>query len=379
MTRILFLVQSLHQGGAERQLVTLLRGLDSNRFRSLIVTYYPGGEWEKSVAEIPGVEIRTLRLKNRFDIIGIVYRLTRLIGRFKPAILYGLLGDACLLVLLQKFFHHQCRVIWGLRSVYVDFSRYSTTSKWTYQISARLSAYVDQIIANSWSGREYHAARGYEPEKIVVVANGIDLDYFKASPAAGSELRNMLSIPSEGVVVGRVGRLDAMKDYPTFLKAARILLDKRPEIRFIIAGGGTLKIKEELKTLAASLRIQERLFWLGSRDDLPAVYSACNLTCSSSIGESFPNVVAESLACEVPCVATDVGDSRRVLGNGGLLVPAGDAGKMAAAWEKMLAMPARLLRERGAAGRRHVAEHFSEKRMVRETEKVFDRVLKESR
>jgi glycosyltransferase involved in cell wall biosynthesis len=372
MIRVLFLVSSLHQGGAERQLVTLLHGLDRKRFRSIVVTYYPGGTWEESLRRLPCVDLHCLGLKNRFDLAGMIMGLSKIIRRTRPDILYGLLGDACTLALIHGKIIGKSRMIWGLRATNVDFSQYSLISGLVYRLNAYLSTRVDRIIINSWSGLKYHADQGYACKRITVIPNGIDTGYFMPQPDKGADLRRQWQISPAIPLIGRVGRLDPMKDYATVLKAAKTVAVRRPDVRFVIAGDGPDQILDDLKALSCSLGLDERVLWLGPREDLPAVYSACTLTSSSSsFGEGFPNVVAESLACEVPCVATDVGDSSRVLGPGGMIVPPGNPAALAEAWERIISLSQQQQRHTGKKGREHVIDSFGIQKMVHATEKVF--------
>jgi len=371
MIRILFLLTSLNQGGAERQLVTLLQGLDRRRFRSIVVTYYQGGTWEETVSQMPGVDLHCLGLRNRFDLAGMIPALSRIIRKTRPDILYGILGDACTLALIHGRVLGKHKVIWGLRATNMDFSQYSLSSGWVYRLNAYLSKWVDRIIANSGTGSKYHVAQGYARDRIVVICNGIDTEYFRPQPEKGPDLRQTWGVGYETLLIGRVGRLDPMKDYPTFLKAAAILAGRRSDVHFVIAGSGSDQMLNDLKALSGSLGLDECVLWLGPSEDLPAIYSACAFTSSSSFGEGFPNVVAESLACEVPCVATDVGHSARVVGPGGIIVPAKNPAALAKAWEQILSLSQEKRRQMGQQGRKHIVKNFSTQQMVHATEKIF--------
>ncbi|MBI5558041.1 MAG: glycosyltransferase [Deltaproteobacteria bacterium] len=372
MIRVLFLVQSLHQGGAERQLVTLLQGLDKKSFHPVVVTYYPGGKWERDVEEIPGVDLYSIGLGSRFDFAGMILRLGKLIRKIQPDIVYGLLGDACLLALLHGRLLGRGKVVWGLRASNMDFSRYSRTSGWVYRLSAKLSRYADRIISNSRAGLQYHQRRGYYPGRMVVIPNGIDVNYFRPCPEKGGALREELGVDASMPIIGRVGRLDPMKDYRTFLAAAGIIAQKTEGLRFLVAGGGAAENVQEMQALSRDLGLAHRIVWLGAREDLPTIYSACSFTVSSSaFGEGFPNVVAESLSCGVPCVATDVGDSAMIIDNKDCIVPPENPEALANGWERMLNLSAGERTKLGKAGRQRIIDHFSQSVMVEATENIF--------
>ena len=117
-----------------------------------------------------------------------------------------------------------------------------------------------------------------------------------------------------------------MKDYGTFIEAAKLITQKHPEARFVIVGAGT-----------ESLNVPPNVELLGERHDLPKLTASLNIAVSSSaFGEGFPNVVGEAMACAVPVVATDIGDTRWVMGETGSIVPPRDPQALAAACLEIL-------------------------------------------
>lgn len=322
--KIMFLIRSLGPGGAERQLVNLAKGLRTLGHDVAVVTFYPG-EWLEKELSDAGVSVWTLRKRGRWDLIRSAVKLIRLVQNARPAILYSYLSTANLLALLPKAVCPSLRLVWGIRASNVDFDRYDWFTKLSFQCECLLSKLADLTIANSHAGREYHLSRGFPREKMIVIHNGIDTESFKCDEEAGKRIRAEWGVEEGETLIGHIGRLDPMKDHPTFLKAATLLLQKRKNIRFVCVGEGPSGYREELYSLSNKLGLASQLIWAGSRRDMPAVYNALDVAVSSSRwGEGLSNVVAEAMACGIPCVATDVGDSAFIVGEYGVVVRAGD-------------------------------------------------------
>jgi glycosyltransferase involved in cell wall biosynthesis len=117
------------------------------------------------------------------------------------------------------------------------------------------------------------------------------------------------------------------------------------------------------------------MIWAGPRADLPAVHNALDLLVSSSaFGEGFSNALGEAMACGVPCVATDVGDAREILGDGGIVVPPRAPEALAAG---MIVLLDRLSFERAslsAGVRRRISENFSVETLVRRTKAALEAI-----
>lgn len=335
MIRVFILIRSLEIGGAERQLVEILRGLDKTRFELTVATLYDGGAFRPDVEAIAGVRLLSLRKRGRWDVVPVLRRLWMAVRDSRPDILFGDMSpgnELCLL--LGKLLG--TRVVWCVQSSYVDFSLYDWLPRFFFRLSAMLSRGPDLIIANSEAGRRFHVARGFHAERMIVIRNGIDTAMFRRDPEAGARLRAEWEIEEGARLIGLAGRLDPMKDHATFLGAASILAARGANVRFVCVGGGADDYAASLRAraLASGLRV----VWAGPRMDMPAVFSAFDLACSSSAsGEGFPNVIAEAMSCGVPCVTTDAGDLPILVGDTGVVVPRGDPSVLAAGVADMLA------------------------------------------
>ena len=181
-------------------------------------------------------------------------------------------------------------------------------------------------------------------------------------------------------IIGVVGRLDPMKDHPTFLRAVEMLSRSREQVRYVCVGGGPSEYRAALKKMAGALAVGERVIWAGERLDMRGVYGVLDVACSSSaFGEGFPNVVGEAMASEVPCVVTDVRDSAAVVGDTGVVVPPGSAEGLASAWEVLLALGREGRSTLGEKARRRILENYPLDAMIQRTTSLSEALLSDKR
>lgn len=364
--RICFLIRELTHGGAERQLVALAKGLRARGHDVTVVVYYyySGEPLENELLEA-GVRIRSLQKRGRWDLLAFLFQLGRVMREERPDILHSYLTD--LVTVILKPWFPSTKIVWGIRSSSMDLSLCDRLTRVSCKLTFRLSRFADAIIANSRAGRDYHIAQGYSRAKVVVIPNGIDTQRFRPDPEARRHVRSEWGIQDNEQVIGIVGWLRPMKDHPTFLHAASLLAQKRNHLRFVCVGAGPSGYRESLHRLTRSLKLTDHVIWPGGRSDMPAVFNALDLLVSSSITEGFSNVIAEAMACGVPCVATDVGDSAWLMGNMGEVVPPHQPVALANAMGKLLAQ-----RPRTAIQiRQRIVEQFSVEKLVADTEQTL--------
>ena len=185
--------------------------------------------------------------------------------------------------------------------------------------------------------------------------------------------RRLLGVGTDDLVVGTVGNFTRKKDQESLLRAVARLVPDLPSLRVVLIGSGPLE--NDLRALAASLRIAEVTDFTGSRDDVREVLPGLDVFALSSRFEGLPIALLEALAAGVACVATSVGGVPEVLTDGedGLLVGPGDPDALAAAIRKLLADAAFRAGMGSRAGWR--ARDFRIDRAVRRIEQVYDRAL----
>jgi glycosyltransferase involved in cell wall biosynthesis len=337
-----FIIRDLGHGGAQRQLVTLAAGLVREGHEVTVLHFY-GGPFEPNLRD-SGVRTICIGKKSRWDLLGFFSRLVKAARSVRPEVLHGYLAESNLMALFLKPFCGFPRVVWGVRDSQTDAHLWGMLGRLSFRLNCLLARFADVIICNSKTGRDYYLARGYPAHKTHVVPNGIDVERFKPSHH------------DHPLTFGLVGRLSPMKDHNTFLKAAA----RVPVARFVIVGSGDEAYARQMRDLAAQLGVA--VTWLPAQSDMPSVYATFDcLVNSSAFGEGFSNVIGEAMACGVPCIASDVGDSAWIIGNPAQIFPSGDHAALA-----------RCMREfKPSETRFRIVEEFSVKRLIERTRQLL--------
>jgi glycosyltransferase involved in cell wall biosynthesis len=233
----------------------------------------------------------------------------------RPDLVYAFLPTQTTLAALLLPARIETKLVFGLRAGGMQFDRYDVLSALFYRTEVWLSRRADLVIANARAVRADAVTRGLPPDHIAVIPNGIDTETMRPDSAAGHAQRRAWGISADAFVIGCVGRLDPMKDHANLLTAAAGFVRRHGDAHFVLVGAGAPGYRDELRTLAHSLGVAERVVWAGEIGDVRAAYSAFDVaTLSSAFGEGFPNAVGEAMACGVPVVGTDVGDVRAIVG-----------------------------------------------------------------
>ena len=374
MKHILFLLRSLNVGGAERQLLLLASGLQQRGYSVKLAIFYAGSPLDEE-ARAMGIQIVDLKRQGRWDLVPFFFRLVRLIQSEKPDILHSYLQVPNIWSALVKLVLPRTNVVWGIRASDIEWKNYGWQWQVTDKAESLLARIPDWMICNSAAGLLHHAQKGYPKKKMSVVRNGIDTMRFFPDRSLGRGLRAKWGVREDQKLIGMVGRLDPVKDYPNFLQAAALLIQERPEARFVCVGGGPDSHRNEYCELARSLNLQSSLIWAGEQTEMLHVYNALDLLVLSSVSEGVSNVLGEAMACGVPCVATSVGDSAQLVGSVGELVPARDSQALK---QGMLHLLDRIERDGtglNAQVRQWMMEQFSVAKLVTNTMDELNKVF----
>jgi len=371
--RIAFLISRLDYGGTERQLLMLSQGLRERGHSVVVLVYRPGGALEPEI-RAAGVRIRVLEKRGRWDFAGFLVRLHRILREEQPDVLHGYLGVPNVMAVPFRLAVGGPRIVWGERASRIDRRHHDLSARFVGVAARALSRAPNLVIVNSRAGFEHAAAKGYPRDRMTVIPNGFDITRFAPDRAAGRTWRHAWNVDDATLLVGYVARMHPVKDHRTFLAGAALLAKRRADVRFACVGGGDPSYRRKLQDFACEHGLTDQVLWVDAQADMPRVYNALDLACSASSSEGFPNTVGEAMACGVPCVVTDVGDSAWLLGQPSLVVPPGDAVALGERIGALLDDRARLAQLRVEV-RERIVSNFSISRLVTATEDALTALL----
>jgi len=368
--RIVFLIDGLGLGGAERLLVTYLQHLDRTRFepRVCVMQVKNGNPLAVEIEKL-GVPIDFVPVKRLAD-PGALPRLLGYLRRVRPHILHTQLEFADTL---------GCTAAKMLGIPAVATLHTADAPKKGEKSYQRLKLrwwilrhFSTRVIAVSEGTRRHHLRVGkLPPQKVVTLHNGIDLSRFTPIPPAEmASLRESLGIPADVPVLITVAVLRQPKGIQFMLEALPDILKVVPDTRYLIVGDGNHR--EKLESIAAEKGVSDRVIFTGTRRDIPPLLAAADIFVLPTLTEALPTVLAEAMAAGKPIIASEVGGVPEMVDDGrnGLLIPPADSRALTEACVKLLKNPKRA-RAMGLVGRTIVAERFNIRRQVRRLEKLY--------
>lgn len=364
--RILHLIWALDLGGAERQVLEMVRRLDRRRFDPVVGCLVRRGRWGEAL-EAEGVRVVDFAKKPGFD-PALLLRLVRFLRRERPAIVHT---------------HAFTAATWGRLGaalagrppvVVHEHSAFSLDSALHRTVDRALAPLTDRWVPVSEAlARDLSRVLGLPVPRLVTVHNGLPSPE-GTPPVDPRAVRRELGAEGFGRLVGTVGRLERRKGLEVLLEAIRALSERYPDLGVVLVGEGPAR--EALERRVSDLGLERRVLFAGRREDVSRVLSALDVFVLPSHAEGLSIALLEAGAAARPIVATSVGGNPEVIedGRNGVLVPAGDPRALAEGLSAVLADPRRA-RALGAAASRTVRERFSSTAMMEGIEDLYTDLL----
>ena len=315
---IIHLIVGLNDGGAEAVLFRLC-AIDRKNTH-IVISMMDEGKYG-SLLKDAGVKVYTLNMpRGKFTWSGIK-KLWYLVRLIKPEVMQTWMYHANLIGGIIGKFAGVKRICWGIHHVNLDAEHNSFSTISIARLSALFSMWIpDIIISCSIKATKVHKKLGYKKKIFKTIANGYDLKKFQFDVKSRKRLRAEWNIPNNKVLFGMVARFHSQKDHKNLLSALSILKNKSNAWHCMLIGNGINSDNALLLEWIQENNLEQYITLLGQRTDIADIMNAIDIHLLSSLGEGFPNVLSEAMACRTPCITTDVGDAAFIVGDTGWVV-----------------------------------------------------------
>jgi glycosyltransferase involved in cell wall biosynthesis len=367
--KIVHIISGLGLGGAETLLLNLVSESRSAGGTHVIISL-SSLDIMADRLRAAGAEVRLLGMRPGIPNPLLLIRLARWIVQANPDVVQtwmyhadifgGVAAQLARLIFRLKGQRHRFVLVWGIHRTEVPTANVGRVLNALARIGAMTSNQLpDSVICCANASYKTHAEYGYDRARMRVIHNGFDVRKFVPDATARAALLNSLGLPARSILIGIVGRSNPAKDYDNFLHAAALLRQRVPECHFVMVGKDVDGNNKALARTMSELGLTGVCHLLGARNDLHRIMPAFDMLCLSSRTEGLPTVVGEAMACSVPCVVTDVGDTGQLVGDTGLVVPPRDPVSLSDALEEMATLSLEQREKLGRLARERIVECFS--------------------
>jgi glycosyltransferase involved in cell wall biosynthesis len=308
-----------------------------------------------------------------------IFKLRSIIHGLQPDIIQGWMYHGNLAAwLAQRFAPGKPILVWNIRQSLYNLNSEKPLTQKVIRTNRWLSSSADALLYNSQLSRQQHQQFGFCSKHGRVIPNGFDLNIWKPALKEGKNtIRSRENIPTGATVIGHVARYHPMKDHARFIRAAVRVVASHPDVDVhVVLVGRNVDSNNEALLMLVPGEFRSRFHWLGERHDLPDLMQMMDVVClSSAWGEAFPNVLGETMACGIPGVATDVGDSALIVGDTGEIVPPEDDNALFSGLMKMVDTTPEEREVLGQAARCRIASKFSLNAVVNQYVNLYEQLV----
>lgn len=352
--RVLHVIPGLGMGGAEQVLHRLLGHLPGMGFASQVLSLRGPGKLGRALLDdgTPLVPARPGAVSN-------------VLREWRPDILQGWMYHGNLAAwFLRQALLPGAALSWNIRTTLLPWEQFKSSTRLTIRACLPLSVQADAIIYNSSVSMAQHQDYGFPLQRAHWIPNGFDLERFCPGDGLRESVRHGWTCGPDAILVGVIARFDPIKNHRGFIQAFGAARNRAPEVKAVLIGPGMTPSNMELMEWIKEEALTDAIILAGPVDDLSAMIPALDVVVSASTTEGFPNVIGEAMACGVPCIATDAGDSRYLLGDCGSVVPVGDPAALADAIVCLASTPTIARRHKGLAARERIQSGFTLRAMA---------------
>ena len=363
MIRLAFVIPTLDQSGAERQLTLLASNLPRDRYVIKVFALNRGGLYAERLRAC-GIEVDVLEKRFRFDPLTYA-RLRRGLASFSPDIVQSYLFAANSYVRLPGITPSKTRIVVCERCI--D----SWKSGWQFKVDRWLIPRTHAMTANSQGVADFYASIGVPADLITVIPNGIP---FPATAQDRDAARKVLGLSTGDRVVGFIGRLARQKRLPDLIWSFQLLRQTIENARLVIIGEGPER--NTLTELARNLDCRDLIVFAGHRTDAYELAAAFDVFCLPSDFEGMSNSLMEAMSLGLPSVASDIAPNKELITHEqtGLLFTTGKTAHLTMMMKRLFDEP-EFAKKLAAAATESIAMNFSVQQLVEKHERLYEQLL----
>jgi len=312
--RVCLIIPTLDQGGAEKQITLLARGLDRNKFEVIVIVLTRTGPREQELLD-SGIAVHHINKRSKLDPFAWL-RLRKLLKQLKPDIVHAWLFAA-------NAYGRSAAMSAG---VPVILGSERSVDPWKnalqFWIDRFLLKRTQGLTANSRGTIDFYQKHGLDSKRFQLIPNGIEP--ITPSRLSRAEACEKMGVSVERKIIISVGRLWAQKGYKDLLWAAELLRVMREDICYVIVGEGP--DRERLELYRDNIRGASQIFFLGHRTDVADLLPHCEILWNGSLYEGQSNVILEAMQCGLAVIASDIPGNQELIQHEhtGLLYPLGN-------------------------------------------------------
>lgn len=371
MKKIIHVIIGLDVGGAESMLKKLVRSQvkDFEKYEHSVVSLTTIGAIGKELKQ-EGVEVKALGMNTAFSSFLVILKLIKIFKFKKPDVVQTWMYHADLIGGVAAAIAGVKCILWGIRSTNIRLGNSRLTSI-VQKVCALLSYHIPtKIVCVAEKSMNAHVNAGYDKSKMLVINNGFDLERFLFAEKERKKIRDNLGVKNN-FVIGSVGRFNPAKNHFLLISVVEKIIPYGVDIVFLLVGRGVNNTENEFYKKIKEKGLLSYFLLIGEVSDIRKYYQAMDVFCLHSDTEGFPNVLGEAMASGLPCISTDAGDARKILGDDSMVVDCGDADGIA---ERIVRLQRLSSLERGRMGKvnmEKIKENYSIKKISQKFQDLY--------
>ncbi|WP_272694361.1 glycosyltransferase [Providencia sp. PROV036] len=366
MKKILHIITSLNDGGAEGVLYRLCTYDKDNTH--VVISLVDGGKY-KTLLEEKNITVYCLNMpRGKIKLKGLV-GCFKYLKKEKPDVVQTWMYHAdCIGGIIARLSGAK-NIYWNVRNSTLLKGKSKSSTILVAKFCSFLSKFLPKkIIYCAHDAKVIHENLGYSKKIGIVIENGYDLSKYTENETFKSKFRKSIGLINEYFILGMIGRYDPQKDHKNLIRSLALVKKNISNVKLILTGKDLTNDNFLLKKDILESNCENDIILLGQQSDIPYVMNGLDLhILSSSFGEAFPNVLAEAMACKIPCVTTNIGDAAMIVGKTGWVVQPQNPDAIAAVIIKAIKEQQNspeMWKLRRQAARQQIVDNYSIEKMI---------------